>query len=377
VVAELSRQDAKEPPAGAVPHQHSRHHQLDDPDAPGWSDEGVFGGSPAMRAVKELINRAAGTNLTVLVWGESGVGKEIVTRALHARWPGRQCPFVKVNCAALPLELLESELFGYERGAFTGAYRAKPGKFELADNGTIFLDEIGEMPSPIQAKLLQVLQDGQFSRLGSRKDIQVNVRVVAATNRDLVPLVEQGKFREDLYYRLNVINIHVPPLRERREEIPGLVVGLLEKFCKQYGLPLRYLTDDIMGRLLAYHWPGNVRELENVVKRIAVLGTGEETVQELFRRPPRPAAPAPPGEPPGSHPHEVAEPAIFDERIGLKEIVRRAELGAEAAALTHVLNRVRWNRTEAARRLKISYKTLLLKMKRHGLGARGGDDAVA
>jgi two-component system, NtrC family, response regulator AtoC len=335
--------------------------------------EWPFMNSMRMHAVKEMIDRVASTDATVLVWGESGVGKELVTRAIHDKSPRRERPFVKVNCAALPLELLESELFGYERGAFTGAHRQKPGKFELANTGTIFLDEIGEMPMPVQAKLLQVLQDREFSRLGSQSDIRVDVRVIAATNKDLARLVQQGHFREDLYYRLNVLNIHVPPLRERQEEIPVLVEYFLDVYSREYGRPRQEVAAETMQLFMDYVWRGNVRELENIVKRIVALGGENQVVQELTRRPaealeaPHPAV-APPAPTTASAPAaSAATPRRWDESLGLREIARRAAREAEETALREVLDRVRWHRIEAARRLKVSYKTLLRKMQECGL----------
>jgi len=333
--------------------------------------EWPFMNSARMHVVREMVARVAGTDATVLVWGESGVGKELVTRAIHDTSPRRDRPFVKVNCAALPLELLESELFGYERGAFTGAHRQKPGKFELANTGTIFLDEIGEMPMPVQAKLLQVLQDREFSRLGSQGDIRVDVRVIAATNKDLGQLVQDGRFREDLYYRLNVLNIYVPPLRERQEEIPVLVEHFLDVYSREYGRPRGAVSARTMQRFLDYEWRGNVRELENIIKRIVALGNETQVVQELVRRPPGAAAgsieraPAAPAEAPTS-PLPAVRP--WDETLGLREIARRAAREAEETVLKEVLDRVRWHRVEAARRLKISYKTLLRKMQECGLG---------
>jgi two-component system response regulator AtoC len=317
--------------------------------------------STRMRAIKDMIDRVAGTDATVLVWGESGVGKELVTRAIHDRSPRRERPFVKVNSAALPLELLESELFGYERGAFTGAHRQKPGKFELANTGSIFLDEIGEMPMPVQAKLLQVLQDREFSRLGSQSDICVDVRVIAATNKDLARLVQGGFFREDLYYRLNVLNIHVPPLRERQEEIPILVEHFLDVYSREYARPRQEVSAETMQVFMDHLWRGNVRELENIIKRVVALGSESQVVQDLTSRPAESsdAAPSPP----------VAAPAArcWDESLGLREVARRAAREAEAAALKEILDRVRWHRVEAARRLKVSYKTLLRKMQECGL----------
>ena len=335
--------------------------------------EWPFMNSMRMHAVKDMIDRVAGTDATVLVWGESGVGKELVTRAIHDKSPRRDRPFVKVNCAALPLELLESELFGYERGAFTGAHRQKPGKFELANTGTIFLDEIGEMPMPVQAKLLQVLQDREFSRLGSQSDIRVDVRVIAATNKDLARLVQQGHFREDLYYRLNVLNIHVPPLRERQEEIPVLVEYFLDMYSREYGRPRQEVSAETMQLFMDHGWRGNVRELENIIKRIVALGNEIQVVQELTRRPLDALEPLltvespPPRRWPRPPTPRRPVPGRWDENLGLREIARRAAREAEETALKEVLDRVRWHRVEAARRLKVSYKTLLRKMQECGL----------
>jgi transcriptional regulator with PAS, ATPase and Fis domain len=320
-----------------------------------------------MMAVRAMIERVGPIDVTVLVWGESGVGKELVARALHEESRRRSAAFVKVNCAALPLELLESELFGYERGAFTGATHAKPGKFELAHAGTIFLDEIGEIALPVQAKLLQVLQDREFSRLGSQADVRVDVRVIAATNKDLGQLVRAGQFREDLYYRLNVMNIRVPPLRERPDEIPPLVERFRSEFAGQYGRPAPMLSVETLECFRRYPWPGNVRELENTVRRIVVLGTDAFVVEELHaegashngvsRRPSDPADVVP----------NDSLPQVWREGLGLRDIGRRAAEQAEGLVLREVLTRVRWNRLEAARRLRVSYKTLLTKMKQHGL----------
>jgi two-component system response regulator AtoC len=327
--------------------------------------------NPRMAAVRATIKRVAPIDVTALVWGESGVGKELVARALHEGSPRRSGPFVKVNCAALPFELLESELFGYERGAFTGASRPKPGKFELADGGSIFLDEIGEIALPVQAKLLQVLQDGEFARLGSQSDIRVDVRVIAATNKDLGQLVQDGRFREDLYYRLNVMAVHVPPLRERREEIPVLVERFLAEFAREYGRSIPVLSAATRERLLCYPWPGNVRELENAVRRIVVLGSDACVAADLrapIAGPGRDGTEAPPlPTAPGPARASAPAPVAWQEGEGLRDIARRAAEAAEGIVLQEVLDRVRWNRLEAARRLRVSYKTLLTKMKLHGL----------
>ena len=233
----------------------------------------MLGTGEKMARVRDLIERVAGTDVTVLIRGESGTGKELVARALHAGSPRRDKPFVKVNCAALPAELLESELFGFERGAFTGALHAKPGKFEFAHHGTIFLDEIAEMSPALQAKLLQVLQDGEFSRLGGKADVRVDVRIITATNRDLERAVAQGQFREDLFFRLNVVSITLPPLRERKDEIPLLTVYFLYKHQTACGrsLSLSDLSDKMMNALMEYSWPGNIRELENVLQQAIIV----------------------------------------------------------------------------------------------------------
>src|SRR5262245_4705437 len=320
--------------------------------------DGVFENSPRMKAIKEMIDQVADTDATVLVWGESGVGKELVARAIHDCSPRRERPFVKVNCAALPLELLESELFGYERGAFTGAHKRKPGKFELADGGTIFLDEIGEMPLPLQAKLLHVLQDREFARLGSGRDIKVDVRVVASTNKDLEQAVAHAAFREDLYYRLNVVNILVPPLRERPEEIPILADFFWQKYTRQYNRSRIHLSRDLLERFLTHSWPGNVRELENLVKRIVVLESEEFVAHELAGR----DAGGPAYGSVNGHarlggaveksagtgtvreaPAEPAAPkraAVVWNGLGLKEVARRAAREAEHGVIKQVLEEV-------------------------------------
>jgi two-component system response regulator AtoC len=333
------------------------------------------GTSPRMHAIKRTLEQVAPTDATILVTGESGAGKELVARTLHQLSPRRDKAFVKVNCAALPADLLESELLGYERGAFTGAHRTKPGKFELANGGTIFLDEIGDMPVQLQAKILQVLQDREFSPLGSDRDIRVDTRVIAATNKDLRALVQRGEFRDDLYYRLNVMRIHVPPLRERREEIPALVSHFLETYTHRYARARRSVSDSTMRLFMEYAWPGNIRELENCVKRVVLLESEDWVPEELTRRPitvrPNgvgvdPVVPAPPVATPVPPP---VPQGVWDSGAGLKEIARRAAKEAEGMALREVLDQVRWHRVEAARRLKVSYKTLLSKMKEHGLGA--------
>src|SRR5712692_6588754 len=283
--------------------------------------------SKKMQPIRELVAKVAVTNTTVLLRGESGVGKEVVARALHKASPRAQKQFLKVNCAALPGELLESELFGHEKGAFTGAYRQKPGKFEAADGGTLLLDEIGEMPLRLQAKLLHVLQDGEFSRVGGEKIIGTDVRLIASTNRDLEAAMRAHQFREDLYYRLNVIEIRIPPLRERREEIPVMVEDFRRRFNAQYGRTVD-IPQDTVRVFLEYHWPGNIRELENAVKRIVVLGSARPVHQEIVANLSRGTAkPTPPAA-------AVAAVTTVDPNgvISLKEIARQAARDAERVA---------------------------------------------
>jgi two-component system, NtrC family, response regulator AtoC len=316
--------------------------------------------SSKMQPIRDLISKVASTNTTVLLRGESGTGKEVLARALHKASPRANKQFLKVNCAALPGELLESELFGHEKGAFTGAYRQKPGKFEAAHQGTLLLDEIGEMPLRLQAKLLHVLQDGEFSRVGGEKIIDTDVRLIAATNRDLEASMRAHQFREDLYYRLNVIEIRIPPLRERREEVPGLVDFFLKKFNAQYGRIVD-IPPDTMRVFVDYHWPGNIRELENAVKRVVVLGTARPVHTEIvgnISRGPRVSMPG------GALPTAILSP---DAPISLKEIARQAAREAERVAIKEVLDRVHWNRAKAARLLQISYKALLYKIVQCGL----------
>src|SRR5213083_1327416 len=273
--------------------------------------------SAKMQPIRDLIAKVAATNTTLLLRGESGVGKEVVARAIHKASPRAHRQFLKVNCAALPGELLESELFGHEKGAFTGAYRQKPGKFEAADQGTLLLDEIGEMPLRLQAKLLHVLQDGEFSRVGGEKVIDTDVRLIASTNRDLETAMRAHQFREDLYYRLNVIEIRIPPLRERREEIPVLVDHFLKKFNVQYSRAVD-IPQDTVRVFLEYHWPGNIRELENAVKRIVVLGSARPVHQEILANLSRGAKPVMPAT--GAAAAAVNPDAV----ISLKEIARQA-----------------------------------------------------
>ena len=330
----------------------------------------LFGTSPKMMEVKMTIEQVADTTATVLIRGESGTGKEVVARMIHSESSRCDKPFVKVNCAAIPHELLESELFGYEPGAFTGATRQKLGKFEQANGGTIFLDEISEMHPALQAKLLHVLQDHEFSRLGGKRDVQVDVRVLAATNKPLERAVEEGVFREDLFYRLNVITIHIPPLRERREEIPVFLEYFLRKYSEHYGKHPPMFSEYAVSRMMDYAWPGNIRELENLVKRYVIVGNEAQIIRELSTHKPivsslsgppasvavaAPAAAEASASPAGGN----AEP----EMPSLLEIGRRAAMQAEREAIERVLAQTKWNRRQAAKILKVSYKALLNKLK--------------
>ncbi|TAN21347.1 MAG: AAA family ATPase [Acidobacteria bacterium] len=315
----------------------------------------LLGESPTILAIRRTLDQIASTNLTVLLQGESGTGKEVVARLLGSH-PERTASFVKINCAAIPDELWESELFGYEPGAFTGATRQKSGKFELAEDGTIFLDEIGEMPLQLQAKLLQVLQDGEFSRLGGRRSLSVNVRVVAATNADLHTAVAAGAFRRDLFYRLNVIALELPPLRQRLEDIPRLTDHFLEKYSAQYQRAVPVIPATLRKRLLQYSWPGNVRELENLIKRYVVLTDTDALLASLLE-------PAPP--------QAVATPALTSslpslspaQPVSLLAIGRQAAWQAERVAILKALADTHWNRRLAARQLQISYKSLQNKLR--------------
>jgi DNA-binding NtrC family response regulator len=364
----------------------------------------LFGTSPKMEEVKETIEQVADTNATVLIRGESGTGKEVVARMVYGQSPRRDKPFVKVNCAAIPNELLESELFGYEPGAFTGANRQKLGKFDQANYGTIFLDEISEMHPALQAKLLHVLQDGEFARLGGKRDIAVDVRVLAATNKPLERAVEEGLFREDLFYRLNVVTIHIPPLRERREEIPIFLDFFLRKYSEFYGKQPAPFSDYAVSRMMEYSWPGNIRELENLVKRYTIVGNEKQIIRELSTHKPilrsegsavsplwgirdnspamgaaalqggatlppnsaqglgRMSVPVPSNGGNGSNGSATATSAD-GEMPSLLEIGRRAAMLAEREAIERVLAQTRWNRRQAAKILKISYKALLNKLK--------------
>jgi two-component system, NtrC family, response regulator AtoC len=343
--------------------------------------------SPAMTVIWDMVDRVAETDVPVLIRGESGVGKEGIARALHERSPRRGKPFVKINCAALPSELLESELFGHERGAFTGATSEKPGKFELADKGTIFLDEIGEMHPALQAKLLQVLQDEEYYRVGGKRPLRADARVVVATNRVLEDELARGNFREDLYYRLNVVSVHVPPLRDRKEDVPHLIDLFRRKYGSKYKQGAMEFSPDVLRRMLEYDYPGNVRELENLVRRLVVLRDERFVLDELNAaqaRRPAASTPTPTGSAGGALPPANQGQVRFEaapsqppaavvqmlgsaETVSLKEIARQAALRAEREAISAMLARTNWNKRKAAARLQISYKALLYKIKDCGL----------
>ena len=347
----------------------------------------------AMQSVMNMVERVADSDVGVLLRGESGVGKEVVARELHRRSPRRAYPFVKVNCAALPAELLESELFGHERGAFTGAANTRIGKFEFAQQGTIMLDEIGEMPLALQAKILHVLQDREFTKVGSNRTVEVDARVIGATNRDLDAMMRQGTFREDLYYRLQVIELRIPSLRERREEIQPLIDYFLLKYAATYRRPAVRPSLVLQDALLAHDWPGNIRELENMMKRLVVLQDEAHVLAELARgRAPRSsgeeraAPPVPPAATPPSSPVMAPEPLTLSlddplpappaeppASVNLQELARHAAMGAEKEAIQSALERFRWNRRKTAAFLQVSYKTLLNKMKESGITELRGD----
>jgi Nif-specific regulatory protein len=312
-----------------------------------------------MRQIKEIVDQVANADVTILIEGESGVGKEIIARSIHLNSSRREGPFIKVNCAALPSELLESELFGYEKGAFTGAYRQKPGKFELAHRGTIFLDEIAEISPGLQAKLLQVLQDREFSRIGGKMDFKVDVRVLAATNKNMEEALRVGGFREDLYYRLNVVNITVPPLRERKEEILIFVQYFMEKFLKKYSKKVKPLSDHLLKIFLQYHWPGNVRELENLIHRYVVLNSEETIIEELSN-------------PTKETDSKEGNNLVSQRKVwpSLKEVHRETTVKVESELIRQALEMAHWNRKKAAGLLNISYRTLLYKMNRFGIHNR-------
>jgi two-component system, NtrC family, response regulator AtoC len=327
----------------------------------------LVGVSRSIRRIRELIDQVAQTGFNVIVSGETGVGKELVVANLYRKSNRLDRPFVKVNCAALPDTLLESEMFGYERGAFTGAIRTRRGKFEQANGGVLFLDEIGDMSLPLQSKLLHVLQGGDFTPIGSEKPVKTDVWVITASNRRLEKDVEAGCFRKDLYYRLSVITINVEPLRNRPEDIPVLIDYYIQAYSRERGKEPLHLSREAMGKLMTYSWPGNVRELQNVLQRIILLGESEEAIEGMLVATPRIESA---GEWPLESPRSMALAEISTQnggsldlaKMSLKTIRRTAVRRVERKLISHVLGKTGWNRSKASRILKISYKTLLQKI---------------
>jgi transcriptional regulator with PAS, ATPase and Fis domain len=306
-----------------------------------------------MLEIESRCTLVARTDIPVLILGESGTGKEIAALFIHKMSARSGRPFLKVNCAAMPADLLESELFGYEQGAFTGALKSKPGKFEICNNGTIFLDEIGEMPPALQAKMLQVLQDGSFSRLGGRSSVKVDVRVIAATNIDIKSSIAQKTFREDLYYRLNGLSLNIPPLRERRDEIPILSQYFMRRVAAKYERDPLPISPALMQTLTSYSWPGNLRELENTIKRYLVLADEQSIIHELNFQ--------------NSTDSSTSTKEENGGKGGLKRLVRNLKDDAESAVIAQTLEDTGWNRKAAATDLQISYKALLYKIKQYNL----------
>ena len=333
-------------------------------------DRVFFGSNPVMREVKACLPKVANSGVPVLIQGETGTGKEVLARHIHLLSPRARQPFVKLNCAAVPSDLMESELFGYERGAFTGALERKPGLFELADGGTILLDEIGDMEIRLQAKLLQVLQDHEFRRLGGKSNVHVNVRIIAATHQNLQESIRDGKFREDLFYRLNVFTISVPPLRDRADDILGMAEFLIQKHTSRQAPPL-VLSPRLKEAMINFEWPGNIRQLENIVRKLMVMRKPEAVIAEL-------ETPASAGkiqlalrsEQP--LPIALTRKKVASDPASRLEGALRAKEQAEVDAILEALQSTRWNRKQAAARLNIEYKALLYKMKKLSVEERAG-----
>ena len=332
----------------------------------------IIGVSENIRRVRELIDHVAHTGLNTVIFGESGVGKEVIAQNLYQRSPRLGKPFIKINCAALPEGLLESELFGYERGAFTGAEQKHRGKFQLAHGGVLLLDEIGDMSLHLQAKLLHVLQSGEFAPLGSEKEVKTDTWVIAATNHDLKQDISEGKFREDLYYRLNIITIYITPLRERPEDIPQLLDHYINEYASQLGgMHIERPSTQLVEQLMRYRWPGNVRELQNVLKRMLVLGDPEKIVHELiYSSPVNDYEHIPPEmETVSQKQNPLASILDFDKdnlmnsnSFSLKSVKKKAVDKVEREVIAYVLEKTDWNRSKASKILKVSYKTLLNKI---------------
>jgi len=314
-----------------------------------------------MRVVRARAEKVAKAQVPVLILGESGVGKEVVARYIHDNSPWRTGHFVKVSCPAIPGTLLESELFGYEKGAFTGAFATKPGRVEAAQDGTLFLDEIAEIEGDLQAKLLQLLQDGRYSRIGGQEEIHTEVRVICATHRKLEDEIEAGKFRQDLYFRINVVSLRLPPLRERHNDLEILVNFFIDFYQREYDRQVPPISSETMVLMRRYPWPGNIRELENFVKRFVILGSEDVIRADLL----------------GHGPPKVTTGIPLDGSMSLKKITRRATLELEREVILRVLEANSWNRKRAARELNISYRALLYKIRQAGLPPKRERPAVA
>ncbi|MGQ0506766.1 MAG: sigma-54-dependent transcriptional regulator [Myxococcaceae bacterium] len=341
----------------------------------------IIGDSPQVQDVFKIIDKVADTPSTVLITGESGTGKELIAMALHDGSSRRSKPLIKINCAAIPKDLMESELFGYERGAFTGAVTSKPGRFELADGGTLFLDEIGEIPIEMQVKLLRALQESEFERVGGIKTTRVDVRLIAATNRDLVQEVEAGRFRKDLYYRLAVVPLALPPLRDRRSDVPELARHFTEKYNKRLNKKIEGVDDDALALLQAYAWPGNIRELENLMERLVLFSDGPRISARDLPEPLRGGTQPPPSVVPsvstpvsGIHAPLGVETIPATGEASLKDIVRMRAAALEKDLITKALEETGGNVTRAAKLLQISRKSLQTKMKEFGLRDEGGPE---
>jgi two-component system response regulator AtoC len=345
-------------------------------------DSTIIGVSKNIQRIRALIDQVADTGLNTVVYGETGVGKELVVQNLYQKSNRTGKPFVKVNCAALPDTLLESEMFGYEQGAFTGADRRKRGKFEQANGGLLFLDEIGDMSLPLQAKLLHVLQGGDFNPLGSEKSVKMGAWVVTATNHELETEMVNGKFREDLYYRLSTIKIYIEPLRSRADDIPYLIDHYVKTYAAQFdGKQLLTPSQKVIDKLTAYHWPGNVRELQNILKRLMILGNDEDILDEMLMgipaRNPVSGLPVPAEQTPSPMDFlgfDINQPPDLSS-LSLKKIKRKAMDHVEREVIAYVLEKTGWNRSKATKVLNISYKTLLYKIRDLGIeppdGSRG------
>jgi two-component system, NtrC family, response regulator AtoC len=311
----------------------------------------IFGNSPLMSSIRDRIEKIAAANVPILLEGESGIGKDVLARYIHLRSPWSSGPFVKVNCPAVPGTLIESELFGYERGAFTGANAAKPGRVEMAHRGTLFLDEISELDFNLQSKLLQLLQDGQFSRIGSQQDKTVDVRVVCATNKLLKEEIAAGSFRQDLYYRINVVRIHMPPLRDRGMDIPLLAKYFLDYYNLKYNCRAKPLSQSCLEQMQLFTWPGNIRQLENLMRRYVIIDGEEAILPELV----------------STTPSKLPFDVPSNGPVSLKRITRKAADEVERKMIFATLQATNWNRKRAARNLGISYRALLYKLRAFGV----------